>query len=611
MQNGLNRFVEGLDRLLSIILHLLLVAMLSTTLAQVASRYLFNSPLGWTEELTRLMLIVYTLVGAVTALRTDRHPRMDDLVLRLPGPLQKAMAVFSDAIIVLSCTVLVMHGWRVGQRTISMASAFDIPLKYLFFTLVGVSVLVIAFQWVMSAEKRGWLLSTLSVALGVGAYWYMMNIPAPYIEGASSSAIVVVLLLVFLAMSVPVAFALIGSALIGLYFDQIATFDMLPQRIVGGIDSFLLIAIPFFLLAGEIMNKGGVTRRFVAIAQALVGHLRGGIGQTNVVTNLLMSGVSGSSSADCAAVGKLLIPEMKKAGYTGAFAAATTASASILANMLPPSINLLIYAGLASVSVGALFIATIVPGLLLVLTMMIVVYWHARRHNIPRQSERFSAGELGRSLRSGIWALGLPLIVVVGLRAGAFTATEAAAIAAAYAFFVAFVVYRQIRLRDLPEISRSVAEDTAVIMLIIAASAPFAWILTVQQVPQTLAAGLGPLMEHPWLLLIAVNLLLIVVGLPLEPAPAMVILVPILMPILAVAGVDPVHFGIIMVFNLFIGALTPPVGNLAFVAGMVAKEKPSAVFWALNPYFLALFISLVVLTFVPALSLWLPSILSS
>lgn len=611
MQNGLNRIVESLDRLLAILLHVLLAAMLATALAQVTSRYLLNSPLGWTEELTRLMLIVYTLVGAVTALRTDRHPRMDDLVLRLPPPVQKAMAVFSDAVIVLSCTVLVMHGWRVGQRTISMASAFDIPLRYLFFTLVGVSVLVIVFQWVMAAEKRGWLLSTLSVALGIGAYWYMMTVPAPYFEGASSSAIVVILLLAFLAMSVPVAFALIGSALIGLYFDQIASFDMLPQRIVGGIDSFLLIAIPFFLLAGEIMNKGGVTTRFVAIAQALVGHLRGGIGQTNVVTNLLMSGVSGSSSADCAAVGKLLIPEMKKAGYTGAFAAATTASASILANMLPPSINLLIYAGLASVSVGALFIATIIPGLLLVLTMMIVVYWHARRHNIPRQNERFSRSELGRSLRRGIWALGLPLIVVLGLRAGAFTATEAAAIAAAYAFFVAFVVYRQITLRDLPEISRSVAEDTAVIMLIIAASAPFAWILTVQQVPQTLAAGLGPLMDYPWLLLIAVNLLLIVVGLPLEPAPAMVILVPILMPILAIAGVDPVHFGIIMVFNLFIGALTPPVGNLAFIAAMVAKEKPSAVFWAFNPYFLALFISLMVLTFVPALSLWLPSILRS
>jgi tripartite ATP-independent transporter DctM subunit len=611
MQNGLNRIVESLDRLLSIILHLLLAAMLATALAQVASRYLLNSPLGWTEELTRLMLIVYTLVGAVTALRTDRHPRMDDLVLRMPMPLQRAMAVLSDAIIVLSCTVLVMHGWRVGQRTISMASAFDIPLKYLYFTLVGVSVLVVVFHWVMSAEKRGWLLSTLSVALGIGAYCYMMNIPAPHIEGASSSAIVVVLMLAFLAMSVPVAFALIGSSLIGLYVDQIATFDMLPQRIVGGMDSFLLIAIPFFLLAGEIMNKGGVTARFVAIAQALVGHLRGGIGQANVVTNLLMSGVSGSSSADCAAVGKLLIPEMKKAGYTGAFAAATTASASILANMLPPSINLLIYAGLASVSVGALFIATIIPGLLLVLTMMIVVYWHARRHNIPRQNERFSGSELGRSLRRGVWALGLPLIVVLGLRAGAFTATEAAAIAAAYSFFVAFFVYRQITLRDLPQISRSVAEDTAVIMLIIAASAPFAWILTVQQVPQTLAAGLGPLMDYPWLLLIAVNLLLIVVGLPLEPAPAMVILVPILMPILAIAGIDPVHFGIVMVFNLFIGALTPPVGNLAFIAAMVAKEKPSAVFWALNPYFLALFISLMVLTFVPSLSLWLPALLRS
>jgi len=609
MQNGVHQVVEVLDRVLAGLLHLLLASMLGTALLQVTSRYIFNSPFAWTEELTRLMLIVYTLVGSISALKTDRHPRMDDLVAGLPPPFRFGCGVISDAIVVMCSVALLVHGLRVGEHTVSMASAFDIPMKYLFFALCAAALLVIVFQWALSARQRGTVAATFASVLGIAAYVLMMTVPAPAIEGASSSGIVITLLLVFLALGVPVAFALIGSALIGLYFDPIVGFDMLPQRIIGGIDSFLLIAIPLFLLAGEIMNRGGVTTRFVAIAKAMVGHLRGGVGQTNVVTNLLMGGVSGSSSADCAAVGKLLIPEMQKAGYTPAFAAATTASASILANIVPPSINLLIYAGLASVSVGALFIATIIPGVFIALSVMAVVYWHARRNSLPRQSDRFSAPALWGSLRQGIWALGLPLIIVGGLRAGVFTATEAAAVAAAYAFAVALLAYRKMSLRDLPLISRSVAEDTAVIMLIIAASAPFAWMLTVQQVPQALAATLGPLMEYPWLLLLAVNLLLLLVGLPLEPAPAMVILVPILMPILAVAGVDPVHFGIIMVFNLFIGALTPPIGNLAFIAAMVAKERPSAVFWALNPYFVALFVSLLVLTFVPALSLWLPSIL--
>jgi C4-dicarboxylate transporter DctM subunit len=603
---AVSRIADALDRALGWFLHAALAAMFATALLQVVTRYVFGSPFAWTEEITRLILIVYVLVGSATAVREDRHPRMDDLVARLPARPQAAVRVIADAVVILCTTALAVHGLGVAERTVSLASAFDIPIKLLFHALAASSVLVAAYQWAWVARRRGRGAATLGLLLGIAAYVAMATLHPPALAGASGSVVVVVALLIFLAIGVPVAFALVAASLVGLWADPIVTFEMLPQRIVGGIDSFLLIAIPFFLTAGEIMNRSGVTGHIVAIARSLVGHLRGGLGQTNVVTNMLLGGVSGSSSADCAAVGKLLIPAMSARGYGAPFAAATTASGSILANMLPPSINLLIYGSLASVSIGALFVATIIPGLLIVAALMVVVWLHARRHAIPREQERFSLAGFGRALRTGAWAMGLPAIIVIGLRQGIFTATEAAAVAAAYAAIIATLVYRGLRWRDLPLLSRAVAEDTSVILLIIAASAPFAWMLTVQQVPQDVAAAMGPLVETPWLLLLAVNLLLLIVGLPLEPAPAMVILVPILLPILQIAGIDPVHFGIIMVFNLFIGALTPPIGNLAFIAAMVAKVPPSAVFRALWPFFAALIAALLAITFVPALSLWLP-----
>ena len=605
------KLIDGVDRILAWLLHIALAAMFGLALLQVTSRYAFNSSFAWTEELTRLILICYVLVGSACAVLSNRHPRMDDLVLKLPPGFRVLVELLADAIVTLTTVTLAFPGLKVAQRTVSVASAFDIPMKLLFLVLVGASVLITLFQWAVVARRSSVINATTSVLLGVGLYLLMANIDGPAFDGASSSVIVTIMLLFFLAIGVPVAFALVSAALVGLWFDPITTFEMLPQRIVGGIDSFMLIAIPFFLVAGEIMNHSGVTAHIVAIARSLVGHLRGGLGQTNVVTNMLLGGVSGSSSADCAAVGKLLIPSMKERGYGGPFAAATTAAGSILANMLPPSINLLIYGSLASVSIGALFIATIIPGLLIVSCLMVVVWLYARRHNIPREEGGFSLSTVGHTLRTGIWSLGLPAIIIIGLRNGIFTATEAAAIAAAYAAVIAFVVYKGLEWKDLFKISRAVAEDSAVILLIIAASSPFAWMLTVEQVPQNLAEAMGPLVQSPWLLLLAVNLLLLIVGLPLEPAPAMVILVPILMPILEMAGIDPVHFGIIMVFNLFIGALTPPIGNLAFIAAMVGKEKSSAVFVALNPYFVALIAALLVITFVPALSLWLPHLLRS
>jgi len=606
--SGIQAMGRRIDVALVALLHLTMATMLAFALLQVVTRYVFDSPFAWTEELSRLLLIVYALIGSATACREDKHPRMDDMLGGLPESFRAIAEIVAGAVTILCLVVLGVHAMRVGARTVSTASVFDLPMSWLYDLLAASCLLIGGYLVGLLAGKRGLAHAATCFVLGVAAYLFMAYGPEVKLEGAWGSVALVVALLVFLAIGVAVAFSLIGASIVGLWLDPLASFDILPQRMLGGIDSFLLIAIPFFMLAGELMNRGGVTQRIIDIARSLVAHLRGGIGQVNVVSNFFMAGMSGSSSADCAALGKILIPEMRKSGYDAPFAAATTAASSILANLIPPSINLLIYGSLASVSVGALFLAGVIPGAVLVISLMSVVYFYARRNKVPTTGG-FSFGAVGTALRDGLWALGLPLIIVVGIRSGVFTATEAAAVAVAYAGFVAAIVYRSLPPRELPIMSRNTAEDTAVILLIIAASTPFAWMLTVQQVPQSLAGAMGPLIEYPFLLLLAINLLLLLVGLPLEPAPAMVILVPILLPIIKMAGIDPVHFGVLMVFNLFIGALTPPIGNLTFIAAMVAKVKPTAVFKALNQYYAALLVALALISFVPALSLWLPKLL--
>ncbi len=606
--SGIQAMGRRVDAALVALLHVTMATMLGFALLQVVTRYVFDSPFAWTEELSRLLLIVFALIGSATACRDDKHPRMDDILGGLPAPFRAVAEIVAGAVTVLCLVVLGVHAMRVGARTVSTASVFDLPMSWLYDVMAASCLLIGGYFLGIFAGKRGLAHAALCFALGLALYFFMAYGPEVKLEGAWGSVALVVALLAFLSIGVAVAFSLIGASIVGLWLDPLANFDILPQRMLGGIDSFLLIAIPFFMLAGELMNRGGVTRRIIGIAHALVAHLRGGIGQVNVVSNFFMAGMSGSSSADCAALGKILIPEMRKNGYDAPFAAATTAASSILANLIPPSINLLIYGSLASVSVGALFLAGVIPGAVLVISLMSVVYFYARRNKVPTAGG-FSFRAAGTALRDGLWALGLPLIIVVGIRSGVFTATEAAAVAVAYAGFVAAIVYRSLPPRELPVMSRNTAEDTAAILLIIAASTPFAWMLTVQQVPQTLAGAMGPLIEYPFLLLLAINLLLLLVGLPLEPAPAMVILVPILLPIIKLAGIDPVHFGVLMVFNLFIGALTPPIGNLTFIAAMVAKVKPTAVFKALNQYYAALLVALALISFVPALSLWLPKLL--
>ena len=378
---------------------------------------------------------------------------------------------------------------------------------------------------------------------------------------------------------------------------------IVTQNLASSLNSFTLLAIPFFILAAAVMNVGGITVKLVDLATHLVGHLRGGLGQANVVTNTMMAGVSGSSSADASAIAKLLVPEMEKRGYAREFSCALTSASSTLANLIPPSLGLIIYAALASVSVGALFVATVIPGLLAATALATVVYVISRRRGYGADIQRSTARERLSAFASAIPALLLPVVIVGGVRFGVFTATEAGAMAFIFAILCGALVYRKLTTENFADAVREATFDTVAVAIIIAAAAPFAWVLAAEQVPQKIAASMGALSSNPVVLLLLINLFLIVVGLFMEMIAALVILVPILVPLVIAAGYDPIQFGIVLVFNLVIGALTPPMGMLVFITARVGKADVTAVFRSILPFIGALLIVLMLITFVPALSL--------
>jgi C4-dicarboxylate transporter DctM subunit len=351
------------------------------------------------------------------------------------------------------------------------------------------------------------------------------------------------------------------------------------------------------------MNAGGITARLIALATHVVGHLRGGLGQANVVTNTLLAGVSGSSTADASAITKLMVPEMEKRGYDRAFGCALTAASATLANLIPPSLGLIIYAALASVSVGALFVATIVPGLMTAAALAAVVWIVSRRRGYGGDLPRSGAGVRLQALALALPALALPVVIVGGVRFGVFTATEAGAIALAVAVATGAAVYRRLTAAGFWAALREATSDTVAVAVIIAAAAPFAWVLTAEQVPQKVAAAIASAGGGPVVAVLLVLLLLLVVGLFMEMIAAMVILVPILVPVMRAAGVDAVQFGIVLVLALVIGALTPPLGVLVFTTARVGRVGVAPVFAAVIPFVGAMVLVLLAVAFVPALTL--------
>jgi C4-dicarboxylate transporter DctM subunit len=409
-----------------------------------------------------------------------------------------------------------------------------------------------------------------------------------------------------LILGLPIFLAMAGSAI-----AVIATGDIplgvVAQRISAGVQSFPLLAVLLFTLAGALMNESGISDRLFALTRAFVGHIRGGLAQSVGISNVFLSGISGSSVADCAASARIFVPQLTKAGCGQGFAAALCAASSSLGPIIPPSILMVIYAWQANTSLGDLFWAGIIPGLVMAVCMMIVVAIIAAKRNFPKDGGMSSA-RLWITFKEAFWALMMPVLILGGFRAGVFTATEIAGVAAAYSFVVGAFFYRTLSFKALPRILRTTAMETAVVLIIVAAAAPFSWILAVEQAPQMLVQAIKGLTSNPWVLLLILNVALLLLGMVMESIAIMIILVPILLPVLTAFGIDLTHFGIVLLINLVIGQLTPPVGVLLFVAGSVSRTKLSDIIREMKPFYVALIGALALVTYIPALSLWLPSV---
>ncbi|MEI8266447.1 MAG: TRAP transporter large permease [Betaproteobacteria bacterium] len=418
-------------------------------------------------------------------------------------------------------------------------------------------------------------------------------------------------MVVLFALGTPIAFAIAISALsFFLVASDEVPLNIFVQKMVTATDSYPLLAIPFFVLAGAIMNRAGITRKLLALADALVGHVTGALAQMCTVLATLLGGLTASSSADAAMLAKVLGPEMTRHGYSPAFAAVITSCAAIITALIPPSIGLIIYGYIADASIGRLFVGGIVPGLMLAGSLMIVTAIISKRRGyLPLRQVRASRAELFTAFRDALWALSIPVFIIAGIRYGIFTPTEAGAITVLYVILVGLFAYRSLRLADLPKLLQETALDTASVMLMICAASAFGFYLAWERIPPQMAAWLVSLTQDPTTLLLLINAMLIVLGTAVEGTSALIILTPIFVPILVKLGIDPVHFGIVLVTNLTIAGVTPPVGQMMFISSQVLKVPMDDYTIEVLPFLGAMLVVLVLLTLFPQLTLWLPNLM--
>lgn len=415
-------------------------------------------------------------------------------------------------------------------------------------------------------------------------------------------------LFTMLVLGVPIAVSLAGACLMFVLITGQVPNIVIAHRMINGVDSFPLLAIPFFIFAGSLMNNGGITERIFNFAKAMMGWMRGGLGHVNVGASIVFSGMSGAAVADAGGLGMIEVKAMKDAGYDEEFAVGITAASSTIGPIIPPSLPMVIYGVMASASVGQLFAAGLIPGLLMGAMLMLMIFIISRRRGYQRDTV-FSVSVLGHTFKRAFLSLMTPVIIVGGIITGAFTPTEAAVAAVFYALILGVVVYRTLTWRKLLKVSMETIETTAVILFIVSSASIFAWILTSNQVTQNVIALMGPFADSKLAVLMMANIVLIIVGCFMETIAAITILVPVLLPMAVAVGVDPVHFGVIMVLNLMIGLLTPPVGMVLYVLSRVANVRFERCMRGTVPFLIPLVICLLLVTFIPAISMWLPTLI--
>jgi tripartite ATP-independent transporter DctM subunit len=421
----------------------------------------------------------------------------------------------------------------------------------------------------------------------------------------------IVLVFVLYFVGIPIAYALLGAAIFYFtFFDAGMPPDLVLQKFITSAASFPLLAIPFFVMAGSVINYSGISRKLMQMAEVLTGHLIGGLAQVNVVLSTFMGGVSGSANADAAMQSKILVPQMEKHGYSRAFSAAITAASSAISPVIPPGIVMIIYALIAQVSVAELFVAGYVPGFIMAGALMLTVSIIARKRKYkPSRDKRASLGEMGAQFKQSIWSLSLPFGVILGLRFGLFTPTEAGAMAVLASILIGIFVYKELKPSHIKHILLDTIYGTGTVVLIIVAASVFGYYLTWERIPQDFTAALVEFTDNKYAMLAVINVFLLLIGMFLEGGAALIILTPLLVPVALALGIDPIHFGMIMIVNIMIGGVTPPFGTLMFTTCSITKVPIGSFMREIWPFIIALIFALIVVTYAPALVLFLPGLM--
>jgi C4-dicarboxylate transporter DctM subunit len=411
-----------------------------------------------------------------------------------------------------------------------------------------------------------------------------------------------------MAVSVPIGISMGLASMAAILYKGGMPLTILAQKMFTGLDSFPLLAVPFFILAGCFMETGGISARLVRFASVLVGHVRGGLAHVVIVGTIFFSGVSGSSAADTAAIGSIMIPSMVKRGYPRPLSTAIVAAAGGMGVNIPPCIIMVLYGIAANVSIGYLFAAGFIPGFISGLALMVMVYFIAKRDGLPKETKA-SLREMLIAARDAVPPLLMPVIILGGILTGVFTATESAVIAVVYGVILSMFVYQELHVRDVPRILVTSAKLTGMVMLVVGMSTTFAWIVTVERVPQMITEWILAATQNPWVFLLFTNVLMLIVGMFIDATPAMITFTPILYPIAQKLGIDPVHFGIVMVTNLGVGFVTPPVGSCLFVASAIGETTIDEVFKPLLPFLAVMIVALILITYWPGMTLFIPRLL--
>ena len=416
-----------------------------------------------------------------------------------------------------------------------------------------------------------------------------------------------IFLLLLILLSVPIFLAIGLSTVIAFITSNLPLF-MIPQKMFDGINSYVLLAVPLFMLAGSIMDQGGISKRLVELSESLVGHFRGGLAITSILSSMLFAGVSGSAAADTAAVGSVLIPSMKKKGYNKNFAASIIATGGSIGVVIPPSIPMIIFAFIANISVGKLFLAGVIPGFIIGLSLILLVIYKTRDFEVDEKSRVFDFVKFKNALKDALLALGIPFIVVGGILGGLFTATESAAIAVIYALIISSLIYRELTLKKLYKATIYAINTSAIILIIISIATVFSWFLSMNNIQELLSNTFLLLGNNKYIILLAINLFLLVMGTFVETTASLILFVPVVTPLLNTLGIDPITYGVMIVTNLAIGMLTPPLGICLVVAGSIAQSKIIEISKAIVPFLLVMIFDLFLITFVPFLTTFLPSL---